>query len=60
MSGYNDTPYGKIVNRFAKFMSKSGEKGLTPEYLAERIFGIFEKKPEAIFPEYKSQFICEF
>ena len=38
---------GKIVNRFAKFMSKSGEKGLTPEYLAERIFTIFEKsKPK--------------
>ena len=47
MAGYSDTPYGKIVNRFAKFMSKSGEKGLTPEYLAERIFKIFEKnKPK--------------
>jgi short-subunit dehydrogenase len=44
MASYNDTPYGKIVNRFAKFMKKSGEKGLTPEYLSERIFHIFEKK----------------
>ena len=44
MTGYNDTPYGKILNRFAKFMRKSGEEGLTPEYLAQRIFNIFEKK----------------
>lgn len=44
MSNYNDTPYSKIVNRFAKFMLKSGAKGLTPEYLAQRIFKIFEKK----------------
>ncbi len=42
MKKYMDTPYGKILERFAKGAKKGGEKGLSPDQLANSIVRILE------------------
>lgn len=44
MDGYKNTPYSKILEKFARSAKKGGEDGLSPDVLADNIVSIVESK----------------